>query len=306
MGRAGAVPPAPAPGTRRGCQRREEERRPQCGRRVLDAAKRAEIVRLYLEGAPYLSLAPRFDVTRIAIRHVLVAAGIKLRSKQRHRTWTLNEDFFDSIATEVQAYVAGFHAADGNCYENEMRIELARKDRSHLQVIADLMGSNAPVIDSTRIQRDRRTGAPVERRFSRINFCSWRLVKQLKALGLGPNKHARCLPPHLSPVLLGHFFRGLFDGDGSIGRVNLTGGGECWQVSVVGNQEMVSALSSFLRQETGIFVPARRRPQDGTWAVQYMGNRYPKTVASRLYKDATVSLARKYSLFQQMILWRQK
>lgn len=262
-----------------------------------------EIVALYATGKSTYQLASEYGVHRIAIRNVLLQTGVTIRTKQRHRLWSVNGAFFDSIDTEAKAYVLGFFAADGHCdRRGAISFELAQRDTDHLKLIASLLESNAPISYRTS-HKIGRNGKPFVSDTARIRFCSRQFVTALDRFGWTGNKTSRCKPPPLSPENMRHFFRGLWDGDGSIGSVRMKKGGLCWQVSQCGNQFMVSAFSAFVHANTGILVTPRSY-QSNVWHAQYMGNRYPKTVARLLQQNATIFLARKRTKYEELLRWK--
>src|SRR3990167_3199133 len=99
--------------------------------------------------------------------------GITLPKPKGHRTYTINESFFNLINPN-SAYVLGFVAADGYISNDGLEIALASKDESHVQKIKNLLSSNHPI--SRRTINGHLS--------SRVMFCSKYLSESLTSLGI--------------------------------------------------------------------------------------------------------------------------
>jgi len=99
-----------------------------------------------------------------------------------------------------------------------------------------------------------------------------------------------------------HFWRGAFDGDGSICRKER---GQ-WAVSMCGTEEIVSGFRSFLRN-SGIGANASVRRLRTIWCFGSSGKSLPLAVCELLYGKAMIFLERKRALYLQMkgesVLW---
>lgn len=197
------------------------------------------------------------------------------------RRYTLNESYFDEMAAEEQAYWLGFITADGGIIRSgrtfALRLELAEIDGEHVRRLADALGSNKPVCS--------RPG------FVYASFDSWRLVECLERLGLTPRKSATVEPWNGPADLMPHYWRGLFDGDGSIGKVRTR---TDWCLSICGSRACVEAFADWAMSISGgtaIPHPARKGSFCWRWAVT--GGRKAQLLADALYGNATVALPRK-------------
>lgn len=108
------------------------------------------IIERYLGGDTLKNLSERFSCCSNTIKGVLKRNQIMLRGK--HRKFSLNENFFESIDSEEKAYWLGFIAADGNVSEKQSRItvELQLADLSHLEKLRASVASTTNIKEYTR------------------------------------------------------------------------------------------------------------------------------------------------------------
>jgi hypothetical protein len=207
--------------------------------------------------------------------------------ERRRGTYALDEAYFDEITTEVQAYWLGFLAADGSVIRSgtktySLRVELAERDRGQLERLCDSLGSDRPLYAHLR------KGTAV------ATFDSWRLVESLERLGITPRKSATVLPWDGPDHLMPHYWRGLFDGDGSIYRVRTD-----WCLNLIGSRACIDAFSAWAR----VLSRATAQPRaakGGMWTWAVTGSRKPQLLARTLYRDAPVALARKLALAEDL------
>ena len=132
----------------------------------------------------------------------------------------IRHDFFKNIQTEIQAYLLGFHAADGSLDEERkmFRVKLQERDNE----IVDLYKIISP--DARTFRSDGyESKATVRGRTIKTNaiygieITSKILVTDLVDLGFGYRKtYLENNLPNIPEHLIRHFIRGYFDGDGCI------------------------------------------------------------------------------------------
>lgn len=129
------------------------------------------------------------------------------------------------------------------------------------------------------------------------SFGSRYLVASLGRLGIGPRKSATVEPWDGPADLMPHYWRGLFDGDGSIYRISVR---RDWYLSLCGSQACVDAFAAWAKSICGSRAqPHLARGECWYWAVG--GGRMPQRLAKVLYGNATVSLARKQLLTDELL-----
>ena len=131
----------------------------------------------------------------------------------------IRHNFFSNIQTEIQAYLLGFHAADGsvNLKRNTLRVKVTKKDEEIIELFKSFISPDAycrNVEGFTTIIREKQI---TTKNASEISIASKYITEDLIELGFGPKKtYLELHLPKLKKELLAHFIRGYFDGDGCI------------------------------------------------------------------------------------------
>lgn len=110
------------------------------------------------------------------------------------------------------AYVLGFFAADGNMIRNKRGahfVSFYSTDRELLEEIKLNLKSNHKI-------SARKLNAVEHKQSYVLQIGSKEIFKDLKSLGLTPNKSLTIRMPTVSKKYLPHFLRGYFDGDGHV------------------------------------------------------------------------------------------
>lgn len=132
----------------------------------------------------------------------------------------IRHDFFKNIQTEMQAYMLGFHAADGSLDEERkmFRLKLSEDDAEIVNlykiISPEARTFRSDGYESKATIRDNiiKTGC-----IFGIEITSKILVTDLVNLGFGYKKtYSENNIPNIPEHLMRHFIRGYFDGDGCI------------------------------------------------------------------------------------------
>lgn len=252
---------------------------------------RAGIVHDYLAGNPASQVAAKYGVSQSTAYNVLRAAGCERRPASVSRVKrAVDVHYFRDIDTEEKAYWLGFVAADGNVNTRLFQMRLAARDGSHLELFRKCLSAETPVTYS----------AHEGRRYANITITRPDFVRHLNAHGIHPRKSWNLTPWHGPPELLRHYWRGFFDGDGSIYQSNGgRDGRESWGVGVVGTREMCEGFSAFVSARTGASLSVR--PHRNIWRTEAAGIEYPQIVARLLYTPNTISLPRKQTRVDRLL-----
>lgn len=149
--------------------------------------------------------------------------------------YTCDEHYFDRIDSAGKAYWLGFIAADG-CVSDRGRLTvvLADRDVDHVAKLRAALGSSHPI--------GRYEAAAGGKKFGTARLTVQRpvLAAGLADLGVLPRKSLMIAPPSITEALQSHYWRGVFDGDGSIFISRSK-----WAASLTGSPAMVAAFAAF-------------------------------------------------------------
>ena len=216
--------------------------------------------------------------------------------------YPLDENYFAAIDTEDRGYWLGFGAADGCLYDNHRRqsaerkamsfsIGLAIADRGHLEKFREAIGYGGP-IGFGASKKNGKVYQSCHINIGRTAFC-----RHLLNHGIRPRKSLTLEPPTTVPDdMTRHYYRGFFDGDGTVYRSPKSG---MWKFGAVGTEAFLTAFSAFLKLHTGVEMTMTR--QGKIWQAATHGIQHPQLVARLLYQDATVYLDRKKVLVDELL-----
>jgi hypothetical protein len=255
-------------------------------RNKLDAEEVAELCRRYQTGEPAYRLAREFGVAPESARGLITRRGIPMRTHStanlRH---ALNHEAF-SIPTRDALYWAGFMFADGNLQRAEgrapmVRLHLAVRDADHVARFRGFLGSTHKLGERPS---ERGTSATI------LRVRSERLCRDLEHLGMrNPGlESAACPEARRSP----DFWRGVVDGDGSLGLAVRPNGRRFAYLQLVGGEALMAQFAEFVREVCPRYRGQGTRPHGNIHRVS-LGGRTARALAGVLYGDGGVALPRK-------------
>lgn len=268
---------------------------PKCkSSRKLSRAQEQQIVEAYLAFESAREIGRRFGVSGPTCLDAVRRAGVAVRgASEAGRGYHLNENYFEIIDSDAKAYWLGFIAADGTVFGRTLAVALTISDEPHLCKLASALNAQVKMRHSKSTRPGAYSGKPI----SLFSVKSVKIVTDLGTLGIVPRK-SRCLKPWAGPEsLLPAYWRGVLDGDGSW---YLCKTWNQWKLSLIGTKEIVTAFAGFVSQ-----CSARKSPTPvqnrGFWYVRVGSILQLQSVATALYRDATVFLNRKKILVDQML-----
>ncbi len=213
------------------------------------------------------------------------------------RKYDLDDCFFDSIDTEAKAYWLGFITADG-CVRsgpqgtagwnlNQVNVKLKASDAGHLEKLKADLSAESPLIP---VPHKSHPGV-------QVSFSSRRLVGSLMRLGVTPRKSLTVQPWTGPDDLMRHYWRGMFDGDGTIARH--PGDRPKWHLRMLGSEAVVEAFRVWASATCGS--AADKYPKGNIWSWTVGGLAAPQALVRELYAGSTVYLDRKYELALQLM-----
>lgn len=240
----------------------------------LTSEQKAAAVERYMAGESSTRIAADFKVSDMALRGVLRRRGVAIRGKH-----SLREDAFDDFSADA-AYWIGFLFADGTVHFREglkphIGVGLSRRDREHLVKLREFLGSTHAISDISST------------RACYFSVRSERLANRLLALG----RYAGSIDREL--VRSRHFWRGVMDGDGSVGEY----GGKA-QARLFGERRLLDAFNEFLasRDVTGLSVRTHK-------SIHVIGttSKPAMKIIYLLYNDAPTVLNRKADIARRIL-----
>lgn len=250
-----------------------------------DAEDNAAIITaLYAAGHSTRDIGAMLGHGKTTVNAVVVRHGGEIRQQ----VGVDRPDFFDQIDTPEQAYWLGFLSADGCVISTErhpegdhLSVRLAARDKGHLVKLKATLGAHASVLDGV----SNGFGKPAPS--ASLNVGSRRLTDALVALGITPRKSATVEPWDGPAHLMPHYWRGLFDGDGSLARK----GPGLWTMFLCGSEPCVRGFRAWAHEICG--TTATPYFKTGCWYVSISGKFQVAKLVRAMYADAPVSLDRK-------------
>lgn len=233
-------------------------------------------VKEYLEGSTYEVVAAKYQVSCQSVKEWVSKHHVGRKCWESRRKYSLNEKAFSEITPE-SLYWAGFFAADGWVYKknnnnHQIGLSLKQSDYSHLQKFKDFLNSDAPI-------KPKKGNAIV------FQINNSRIARDLELFGITSRKSLTYSPPEFclnSP----DFWRGMVDGDGSIG----VQGGKI-RVMLCGSKDAVFGFWNWVKTFTDVkAVPFERG--EGLWYF-WTSCKHAQKAIQKMYENGGTSLDRK-------------
>lgn len=242
--------------------------------------------RMYAEGKTLAGIGQELGCSPAGVRKWLILAGVPIRQRGYGQNGTVRHDFFRVIDTDAKAWLLGFIGSDGNVNKKCMRIGLHRRDREILERVRDLIAPSHEVKDY-EIDTGLRSGLAVH---------SVEMVRDLNRLGIVPRKSLVYKPWNGPPELMPAYWRGMIDGDGSWWcRVKNQ---SRWGVSLCGTRETCERFAEFA---ASLGAHASVYQRDTIYTTACTGTLGCQRIATALYANETISLARKRAKVEQVL-----
>jgi hypothetical protein len=260
-------------------------------RKQLDEAK---IVKLYVEEKlSTVKIAKLFGVSYTPILRILKEQQVSIRSRsERHRTYDINETYFDKIDTHEKAYILGMYYADGcnKPYKNESTIALHEKDKDILEKITKIIQPNKPLSYKK---------GPRQYEFRIENK---HISQQLVKLGVAQAKTFNVVFPGEGIVpaeFVNSFVLGYYDGDGGIyinkKEYNRT------QLNMTGTEQFIDKILEISNSMDCHWNKFQRFPERGNniYTINMCGSLQSIRFLEWLYKDCSIFMNRKMDIFNE-------
>lgn len=221
----------------------------------------------------------------------------------------IRHTFFSEIKTELQSYLLGFYTADGSIdiKRKTFRIHLSEIDQELVYLYKDVIGPDCRLFTYDKHLTTGRNHKIINANKSvGVDINSTILVNDLIKLGIGDNKSYKEINiPKIDPILIKHFIRGVFDGDGCI-----TG----WISKEQNKQDrfrysfdicsktktLLQEIQDILKNED-IYLNLNYIKRDNMYRLKTSNKSIIQKLYIYLYSDANFYLSRKYNKFNYYV-----
>jgi intein/homing endonuclease len=215
----------------------------------------------------------------------------------RGRVYTLDENLLDNLYNPDVCYFLGYFCADGthSRRNRSLRIKLAEQDKEILDKFKDLFNSNKPLYKYCRYDG--------QDQFE-LTLSSKKLSDKIIEIGI-PEKKTEFLqfPDYIPEKYLRDYIRGYYDGDGTLGVYGLNK----TVFSMMATSSFCESLKEHFKNklDTNCSIVKYPKKYKIDIAVLFVsGNNQIKKVLDYLYKDANLSLNRKWAKYMNFTIRR--
>ena len=242
-----------------------------------------EILRRYELGESSEEIAKTFEMNGSTVCRIVKRLGGEIRpGEENKRIYNIRQDYFNKIDTEEKAYLLGFLYADGSISKNRnsIKIEVHEQDSDILDKFI-----NAIFIDNKpKISTDQKI-------YKYITITSKYMKEDLIAQGCVPNKTFLVTMPKLEKEMINHFFRGVYDGDGSIA----IGSNKRVRVCLTGYDKFLTEVGNILFNNDIVPRYQQVKPKVSNLIISKKADVIK--CLDFLYKDSSIYLNRKYAKY---------
>lgn len=240
----------------------------------------------------YTSLKEQ-KLTRAQIANSFGIPDWKLKKLIAKNGWgrkapTISNEYAFMDFSEGSCYWAGFLAADGCITNGYIKVCLNYDDTAHLEKFKVFIGSNHSITSNTdKYYR------------SELGFKNSQIVEDLEVnYNIVPRKSLNYRLPKIPEKYLRHFIRGYFDGDGCICESfsNINSSTASLYTTIVGSGLFIDELYNIINKTLDIRGTVATK--DNNVKTMKYCTKASFILLDYLYKDSTVYLDRKHSLYK--------
>lgn len=200
------------------------------------------------------------------------------------------------------AYFFGLLQSDGTFYETtrnrgRISLELKRSDSAILKKLSEILP-----IKSSIHHRDRDTNFKKNYHSDVLYIFDLNFREEMKLLGLPVGKKHKLIKPPEVLFSEADYYRGLVDGDGSIG---FTAKGYPFVSFVTSSYKIMKSYISYIEKITGKLKRISRNKRDNVFNICLLLEDAQEFLEVVYYKNC-LSISRKYELAQSILDWKRK
>lgn len=240
------------------------------------------------------AVAKELGISSSTVQKYLKKYDISLRTKSQSRQLyfekneTVNSEFFNRMSPEL-AYILGLWITDGCAYDRGS-YSIGLKDKEVVEWVSETIGYKNKIWEITEKRNN-------SKRYF-IQFTNQDVKKVFDKYKVVPNKSLKTEVPEIPKEYMSHFVRGVFEGDGHIGKH-----GYSYTVSIVGaSEKFISSIKEIIEQEIG---GSRTVKYDKRGNGLFLYNVYGKESINKLgewlYPEGTFGMIRKKNKFLDLM-----
>ena len=197
------------------------------------------------------------------------------------------------------AYFFGFAQTDG-CLSSSSRrrgrlsIEIQAKDSLLLEKCQALFSCNSLITKRTRDTNFKKDYSSVI-----FNIFDLEFRKEIEQLGLPVGKKSEIVKPPTVPFSEKDYWRGVIDGDGSLG---ISKGGSCFISLTTKSEELKEAFVNYCFKINGILKNPHRNVRDNIYNITFL-DEGARDMVKELYYDGCLCLDRKLEKSKEVLNW---
>lgn len=214
---------------------------------------------------------------------------------------------FKEMTLEQKSYVFGLLLTDGTLhlknektYSGQVSLELSEKDEDIVDKLCEV------IPNSTKTKRSRNTNFKQE--YNSVKFSNSRqiFIKELIEFGFPTESKTINARPPIVEYDKDAFWRGVIDGDGSVGiRKTSPHSTEAFVSLTTKSETLKNEFNAYIAAITGKQYNFKRNKRDDVYNLTFAGFNACKILNS-IYKNSTIHLDRKYQKYLDCLAWKEE
>lgn len=234
---------------------------------------------------------------------ILIKAGLyQKKDKNDLRRFKVNDHYFDVIDNEHKTYWLGLLLADGFLSNSghateSFGISLSIKDKYILEEFVKDLESTYAVKEY--IGKSKFENSCTDFAYAKLLIKSKQIFNKLIEYGFTTKKSYDGVVPeeYIPDDLKIHFIRGYFDGNGGL---SIGSGSHLYTLDFTGTKEIITWILKYFNKENLKLQERHPDRDNNNVSIKISGDKQIYSIMSRIYKDATIYLIRKYDRYLKL------